>query len=572
LAPFSALRARWAEGYTRRDLRADVLAGAVVGLVAVPLSMALAIASGAPPQHGLYTAVVAGFLTPLFGGSRFQVTGPTAAFVVILAPISAKFGLPGLLLAGLMAGGLLVLMGLARLGQLIRFIPYPVTTGFTAGIGIVIATLQIKDFLGLRVAALPEHYVDKVETMARALGTASPWEFGLGLFTLACLLLWPKVNKKIPAPLVALSAATGVAVWVEGRVPGVAFQTIGRRFSSTVDGAVVHGVPGILPSFHFPWDWPTPTGEAVSVSLHYVQALLPAAFAIAALGAIESLLSAVVADGITQTRHDPDAELVALGQANIVGALFGGIPATGAIARTATNIRFGAVSPLAAMTHAVFIGVVLLAGAPLLSWLPMASLAALLLIVAYNMSEIRHVRHIVRVGPTGDVLVLLTCLLLTVLFDMVIGVSAGIVLAALMMLRNMAELTRGGARTEHPAAAAAPKGVLVYEIAGPLFFGAVENAVDALRAIGSDVKVVVFRLDEVPAMDVTGLVALDSAIRSLRRDGKKVLLVGARPQPLKLFRKAALLGPHTGVESLPRMEDALARAKDLSGTSAPTAR
>jgi SulP family sulfate permease len=318
--------------------------------------MALAVASGVPPQHGLYTALVAGGLIAILGGSRVQVSGPTAAFVILLAPVSARFGLAGLLLASLMAGALLVVMGLARMGRLIEFVPYPVTTGFTAGIAVVIATLQAKDFLGLRVEGNPEHYLDRVRALAQALPTANVWDAAIGTLTLVLLFAWPRLTSRVPAPLVALALAAVTATVCAAYVPGFEVATIGSRFHTIGPGGqVVAGIPRQLPSLAWPWSMPGAGGAPPGLSFGLVRALLPSAFAIAMLGAIESLLSAVVADGMTGRKHDPDGELVAQGIGNLVAPFFGGFAATGALARTATNVRAGARSPLASVVHSLSI-------------------------------------------------------------------------------------------------------------------------------------------------------------------------------------------------------------------------
>jgi SulP family sulfate permease len=537
--PAGALRAVLREGYSRADLRADLLAGAVVGIVALPLSMALAIAVGAPPQHGLYTAIVAGFLVALLGGSRTQVTGPTAAFIVILAPIYARHGMTGLLLSGLLGGLMLILMGLLRLGRLIEFIPYPVTTGFTAGIATVIATLQLKDVLGLTVPHLPEHFIERVGAMAAAWRTVSPPSLLVGGLTLAILIVLPRKTKRVPAPLVALPVAALVAALINRFFPGANVATIASRFQSVVGGRIVHGIPPLPPLPMLPWHASGPTGQPLAVTFDMLRQLLPGAFAVAMLGAIESLLSAVVADGMARTRHDPDAELLALGIGNLITPFFGGIPATGAIARTATNIRSGARSPIAAMAHAVTILVAVLALAPLIGYLPMPSLAALLILVAYNMSEVKHFAHMVRVAPKSDVAVLLTCYGLTVIFDMVIAVSVGIVLAALLFMRRMAEVAQSRLiDAEHPAAPPdLPKGVVIYDISGPLFFGAAQKAVATLGVV-DQARALVLRMDGVPAMDATGLVALESALAELHKRGCLTVITGLQPQPRQLLAAA----------------------------------
>ncbi len=540
--PAAALRAVWREGYTGADFRADLLAGTVVGVVAIPLAMALAVAVGAPPQHGLYTAIVAGFLTAALGGSRTNVAGPTAAFVVVLAPIHARFGMQGLLLSGLLGGLILVAMGLLRVGRFIEFIPHPVITGFTAGIAVVIAALQIQGLFGLEIAGRPEHFVERVRAMLDARGTVSLHETLIGLGTLVLLLAVPRMTRRVPAPLIVLPVAAGAVILLERFVPGFQVATIGTRFATTVDGAVVAGIPHLPPLPLLPWAAAGPDGTPARLSFDTIRLLMPGAFAVAMLGAIESLLSAVVADGMARTRHDPDAELLALGTANVVTPFFGGIPATGAIARTATNIRSGARSPIAAMTHAVVVLAAVVALAPVLGWLPMASLSALLLLVAWNMSEVRHFGHILRVAPRSDVAVLLTCFTLTVAFDMVIGVAVGLTLAAFMFMNRMAEVTRVRlARTRHPhLRLALPPGVVAYQISGPLFFGAAEKAMRALGTIADRSKAVIFVMNEVHAMDTTGLVAFESALAQLRRRGCGAVLSRVQPQPMRLLRRAGI--------------------------------
>lgn len=572
-----ALRKSLRAGYTAQHLKTDVLAGLVVGIVALPLSMALAIASGVPPQHGLYTAIIAGALIAALGGSATQVSGPTAAFVVVLVPISAKYGVGGLLLATCLAGLILMVMGLARLGRLIQFVPHPVTTGFTAGIGVVIATLQLKDFLGLRVAHMPEHYFDKVEALATALPTARWPDLLIGAGTLAILVLWPRITKRVPGPLVALALAT-VGAYALGRVmPGFSVDTIGTRFSYVSDGVTHPGIPRLPPLPVAPWSMPGPGGAPVGISFKLVRDLLPSAFAIAMLGAIESLLSAVVADGMAGTKHDPDGELVAQGLGNLVAPFFGGFAATGAIARTATNIRSGGRSPVAAMVHAAFVlgAVVLLA--PILAYLPMASLAALLLVVAYNMSELKHFAHVMRVAPKSDVAVQLTCFTLTVAFDMVVSVTAGVLLAAVLFMRRMAEISgtklvdfeahdHGGLRQP------LPRGVVLYDIAGPLFFGAAQAAMSALDHIAEGTRVVILDLEDVPAMDATGLVNLESALDRLHEDKTFVILACVQPQPARVLLKAEIAEEAGHLAFCATLEAAVALSqemRDVASTATP---
>jgi sulfate permease, SulP family len=533
--PFAvALRRTFAQGYSLDRLRRDALAGVVVGIVALPLSMALAIAVGVPPQQGLYTAIVAGSVVALAGGSKHQVTGPTAAFIVILAPITSKYGFQGLLTAGFLAGGLLVLMGAMRFGRFIEFIPHPVTTGFTAGIATVIATLQIKDVFGLPIAKLPDGYVEKVAALWSAHHEVSFSELGVAAVTMALLVLTPRLTKALPAPLLAIVVVSVGATVLARAHPGFQFATIGSRFHSTVDGHDYAGIPPLPPQPMIPW-------ADGGMTFARLRDLIPAALAIAMLGAIESLLSAVIADAMTGKKHDPNAELVGLGLGNIVAPFFGGIAATGALARTATNIRAGATSPVAAVVHALTVLTAVIVAAPLVAYVPMAALAALLLLVAWNMSDLRHFWHTVRVAPRSDVAVLVTCYVLTVVFDMVVAIGVGVVLAALLFMKRMSELT--SSRVLAPASSqddsrVLPQGVSVYEIAGPLFFGAAQRAMGAIETAGVGARAVVLALGTVPVIDATGMVALESALERLRIMKKMVVIAGPLPEPRTVFEKA----------------------------------
>jgi sulfate permease, SulP family len=539
--PAAALRAALREGYGAATLRADVMAGVVVGVIALPLSMALAIATGVAPQHGLYTAIVAGTVIALLGGSHVQVSGPTAAFVAILVPITARFGLGGLLLATLMAGLLLILLGLTGMGRLIEFVPYPVTMGFTAGVAVVIATLQLRDFLGLTVSHMPEHFLERVSALFLALPTFHVSDLAVGASTLVLMIAWPRINRKVPAALVALGLA-GLGAWMASLLmPGLQIETIASRFGYVVDGVLRPGIPRTPPLPVLPWTLPDAHGQPIGLSLALVRALAPSAFAIAMLGAIESLLSAVVADGMTRKRHDPDAELIAQGAGNLIAPFFGGFAATGALARTAANVRAGARSPLAAVVHSIFVLASVLLLAPLLGYLPMAALAALLLVVAWNMGEWHHFVHMLRVAPRSDVVVLLACFGLTITFDMVVSVTAGIVLAALLFMKQMAEVSEVKLAGErHPDLDfPLPRGLLLYSIAGPLFFGAAQKA---LHGIANEerrgVRVVVLDFRSVPALDATALVALESMLARLNERNIKVIVAGAQPQPLRALLRA----------------------------------
>jgi SulP family sulfate permease len=548
-------------GYSLPRLRQDVLAGIVVGIVALPLSMALAVAVGAAPQHGLYTAIVAGIVVALTGGSKHQVTGPTAAFIVILAPIVSKYGFAELLTAGLMAGVLLVAMGLMRLGRLIEFIPHPVTTGFTAGIATVIATLQVKDVFGLSIGRMPDDYFGKIAALWAARHGASAQELAVAAATLALLLLWPRVTRAVPAPLVAVLLVSAGAAIVSHFAPDFHVATIGSRFHSTAGGHEVPGIPQVPPLPMVPWG-------AGGMTFAKVRELVSPALAIAMLGAIESLLSAVIADAMTGKKHDPNAELVGLGLGNIVAPFFGGIAATGALARTATNIRAGATSPVASIVHALFVLAAILVAAPLVAYVPMAALAALLLVVAWNMSDVRHFGHTLRVAPRSDVAVLLTCFVLTVVFDMVVAIGVGTVLAALLFMKRMSELT--SSRVLAPSAEGAadetralPPGVTVYEIAGPLFFGAAQRAMGAIGTVGAGARAVVLALGTVPSIDATGLVALESALEKLRVAKKIVVIAGPLPEPRSVFERANLEVAHEHVFLADTLESGIQLARDL---------
>lgn len=542
----TGLRSALKDGYGLGDLQKDVMAGLTIGTVAVPLSMALAIATGVPPQHGLYTAIVAGALIALTGGARFNVSGPTAAFVVILFPIVQQFGLGGLLIASMMAGLILVVLGLTRMGALIQFVPYPVVLGFTAGIGVVIAVLQIPDFLGLETGKLGEHFVGNVATIITSLPTINPLELGVGAFALVVMLLWPRFRIPIPAPLAGLVvgavAAYGINSLMGGAGTDGAVETIASRFTWEVGDETGSGIPPIPPTFMAPWLLPGPDGEPLKLSFALFSALLGPAFAIAMLGAIESLLCAVVADGLTKTKHDPNAELIGQGLGNLVAPLFGGITATAAIARTATNIRSGARSPISAVVHSVVVLLAVVAFAGLLGLVPMAALAALLFIIAWNMSEARHFLHTLRSAPPGDVTILVICFGLTVLFDMVLAVAVGVAMAAALFIRRMALLTEANLLEthHHPTNIEFPAEVAIYDINGPLFFGAAEKALASLHLVDANIRTVVLDMHDVPSMDGTAIVALESIISEMRRDGVRLILVGLQPRMIVKLRRAGI--------------------------------
>jgi len=529
--PFRALiDACWKEKYSLSRFTRDLIAGITVGIIAIPLAMALAIGSGVAPQYGLYTSAVAGIVIALTGGSRFSVSGPTAAFVVILYPVSQQFGLAGLLVATLMSGLFLILFGLARFGRLIEYIPLSVTLGFTSGIGITIATMQIKDFLGLHLTQVPEHYLQKVGALAGALPTLNPGDAAIGVVTLGTLMFWPRLGIRLPGHLPALLA--GCAVMVVVNLAGGHVATIGSQFHYVLaDGTRGNGIPQLLPQLVLPWDMP---GSDFTLSWDSLRALLPAAFSMAMLGAIESLLCAVVLDGMTGTKHKANSELVGQGLGNLVAPFFGGITATAAIARSAANVRAGATSPVSSVIHALLVILALLILAPLLSWLPLSAMAALLLMVAWNMSEAHKVVNLLRTGPQDDIIVMLLCMSLTVLFDMVIAISVGIVLASLLFMRRIARMTRLATVNVE-----VPEDVLVLRVIGPLFFAAADSLFTdlATRCVGK--RIVVLKCDAVPVLDAGGLDAFKRLVERLP-EGCELRVSNLEFQPLRTMARAGI--------------------------------
>lgn len=518
----AALEARRAGLLGRDHWTRNLVSGAIVGVVALPLAMAFAIASGAKPEQGLYTAILSGFVVSVFGGSRVQIAGPTGAFIVVLSDITARHGIGGLQVATLMAGVMLVGLGVARLGAVVKFMPDPVIVGFTAGIGLTIFVGQWRDFFGLSQVT-GHHFHEKLWHLARSLPHLHPATTALGCVALLAVLASPLVPglRRIPGPLVALVLGTALQAGLQ--LEGVA--TIGSAFG---------GIPRGLP---------TPSLPAIDPD--GVIELIGPAFTIAMLGAIESLLSAVVADGMAGTRHDSNQELIGQGLANILAPLFGGFAATGAIARTATNIRNGGTSPIAGIVHSVTLLLVLLFLAPLAASIPLCVLAAILFVVAWNMSEARHFAKIVRRAPRGDVVILLLTFALTVFADLVVAVNIGVILATLNFLRRMAASVEvaevSGDELAQRSGLELPKDVLVYSVEGPFFFGAVEKFERAMASTHSDPRVLVLRLGWVPFVDATALETLEEAIHGLKRRGVVVLLVGANPRVEGQLEKAEIL-------------------------------
>ncbi|OOF45449.1 C4-dicarboxylic acid transporter DauA [Rodentibacter trehalosifermentans] len=534
--PFSALKDSFRLGYTKKLLVRDIIAGLTVGVIAIPLSMALAIASGVPPQHGLYTAIIAGIVIALTGGSRFNVSGPTAAFVVILYPVTQQFGLSGLLMATLLSGVILILMALFRLGRLIEYIPLPVTLGFTCGIGITIGTLQIKDFLGLKIEQMPAHYLEKIQAIFTALSTINWADAIVGITTLLVLTQWRKLRLAIPGHLPAVIIGTILALLLQ--YVGFHIETIGSAFQYTLpDGSIGQGIPNVLPDFALPWNVPNAQGELVQWNFDSLQTLLPAAFSMAVLGAIESLLCAVVLDNMTDTKHHSNDELLAQGLGNIVSPFFGGITATAAIARSTANVKSGAVSPIASVVHALLVLFALLLFAPALSYLPLSSMAALLLVVAWNMASVQEIITLARRSGKNEMTVLLTCLILTVLFDMVIAISVGVLLASLLFIRTIAEMTKA---IEHNA----PEDlndVLVYRISGPLFFAAADKLFADLhdKTVHTDheIKHIVLQCDAVTVLDTGGIHALTRFVQHMLPH-QQLYLCNMQFQPLRMLVKS----------------------------------
>ncbi len=537
---FSALRKTLQNQPSRQQIQANVLAGLTVGVIALPLSMALAIASGVPPQHGLYTALVAGIVIALSGGSKVNISGPTAAFVVILLPIVQQYGLGGLLLSGFMAGFILIFMGLGKLGKFIEVVPYPVTVGFTAGIGVVIATFQIKDFLGLQVTAVDGHYLTKLTALVQALPSLDWREALIGILTLAVLLVWPKFRSKIPGHLIALLVGSIGAWLLSLLVNDFSVATIGSRFSYQLDGLSGTGIPPLLPQFAWPWNLPGANGTPIGLSFELIRELLPAAITIAILGSLESLLCAVVADGMSGKKHNPNDELIGQGIGNIVVPLLGGIPATAAIARTAANVKSGGNMPLASVVHGLFILLSILLLAPILSYIPMASMAALLLMVAWNMSEAKHFFRTLKVAPKDDIIVLLLCFSLTVLFDMTIAVAVGMSMAAMLFIKRSVSLTQTAAIEDSHEGYSLPDKVMLYDINGPLFFGSAQKALKTITSVRPEVTVVILDMTEVTLIDMSAIVAMESIAKDLQQRKIGLVINGLQPRMILKLRRAGI--------------------------------
>lgn len=540
--------------YTKEQFVKDVIAGIIVAIIALPLSIALALASGVTPEKGLYTAIVAGFIISFLGGSRVQISGPTAAFATIVAGIVAKNGMEGLAVATIMAGILLIIMGLLKFGRLLKFIPYTITTGFTLGIAVTIFIGQIKDFLGLTLHTKPVETVEKLIACVEGIATINVQALLIGALSLAILIIWPKINNKIPASLIAVIAAAAIV-----KIFGVEVNTIGSLYE----------ISAKPPTFHLP-----------SMNITMINNMFPDAITIAVLAGVESLLSCVVADGMIGSKHRSNMELVAQGAGNIFSSLFGGIPATGAIARTAANVKNGGRTPIAGMVHAVTLFLILVVLMPYAALIPMPTIAAILFMVAYNMSEWREFVNLLKKSPKSDILVLVTTFALTVIFDLVVAIEAGILMAAILFVKRMSEVADVQKWTDYDEdlndddlndpdnirKKKVPKNTLVYEINGPMFFGAADKFMDI--SLDSHIKVVILRMRSVPAMDVNALHALNNVMKSCKKRHITLIMSHVQEQPMKMMQKAEFdkaVGEANFCENIDR---ALERAELLTSSGA----
>ncbi len=513
------------EGYSLKKFRSDLIAGLTVGIVAVPLASAFAIASGLTPERGFFTAIIAGFFISMLGGSRYQIGGPTGAFVVVVYGIVMKVGYDGLVLATILAGVFLILFAYTRMGSYIKFIPYSVVVGFTGGIAIILWMTELKDFLGLQMGSVPAGFFDKCSAYAASINTMSPWTLGMSLLTISLILFVRKKIRRIPSHVFAIFTVTFIVF-----IFNIPVETIGTRF-----GELPRSLPvPSLPSFSF----------------EMLNMVLPAALTIAILAGVESLLSAVVADSMTGDRHDSDTELFGQGVGNVMSSIFGGIPATGAIARTVTNIKAGAKTPVAGMIHAVTLLLFIMFFTRIIEQIPMAAIAGMLTVVAWDMFDFKRVISFTKAGRS-DLFVMLTALLLTVLIDITVAVEVSVVMAALMFMKRMSDVTTlnpvnadTSSRHEDPddiIYKIVPEGVSIYEINGPFFFGAANKLLHTLESIAKMPGIIILRMRRVPVMDATGLNALETFVNHCKHSGSVLVLSGVQPQPYKLMKKSGLV-------------------------------
>ena len=533
--------------YSKAQFLKDLVAGIIVGIVALPLAIAFAIASGVSPEKGLYTAIIGGFIISFFGGSKVQIGGPTGAFIVIVYGIVQQYGFNGLVVATFMAGILLMIMGFARMGSIIKFFPYPLIVGFTTGIAVIIFSSQMKDFFGLQMGAVPVAFIEKWKQYFEFISSVNWYSFAIGLVTVLVIIYFPRVSHKIPGSLVAILLVTAAASLFHLPV-----ETIGSRFGAIPSSLPVPSMPKL--------DWAI------------ISNLIRPAFAIALLGGIESLLSAVVADGMIGGNHKSNMELVAQGAANIASAIFGGIPATGAIARTATNVKNGGRTPVAGITHAVVLLIIMLLVGKWASLIPMSCLAGILIIVAFNMSEYETFYDIMK-GSRSDAAVMITTFLLTVLFDLTVAIEAGMIMAAFLFMRKMIQISNvsvlleeGGREGDDPNAVSKyklPPGVEVFELNGPLFFGAAYKFKDSMRLIEKKPKVLIMRMRNVPVIDATGLHTMKDVLRICNRDRIRLVVSGLQPQVYEQFEKSRLLFKIGKRFIVPEFEQAVSLSYEL---------
>ena len=543
-------------------MKNNILAGLTVGIIALPLSMALAIATGVPPQLGLYTAIIAGFFAAIFGSSKVNISGPTAAFIVILIPIVHDFGVSGLLICGLLSGFILVIAGFLKLGTLIEIVPYPVTVGFTSGIAVVIATYQIKDFFGLSIENFEGHYLDKIFLIFSNFNTFKPAELIVGATTLFILIFWQKTKSKIPSALIALGFITVVVYIANIYFPQLNISTIYSTFDYKIGNLEGQGIPPIPLHFELPWSYLNV--DQINFDLFYK--LLPHSIAIAILGALESLLCAVISDGMTGHKTDPNKELIGQGITNIIVPFFGGIPATAAIARTVVNVKAGATSKISSVIHSLFILASISFLATYLSFLPMAALSALLLMVAWNMSEIKHFINIVKVAPGNDILILLTCFFLTVLIDMQVAVAIGMGLASILFIKktidlHSIELTNNRTNIIHPDI---PDNISIYDINGPMFFGAAQSALKTLLNVNENTSVVILNMKNVPIIDMTGIITLESIVENFESKNKKLIFCGLSERILKKLEKAHFHFDGVTLKTFDNLHDSINYSKSVT--------
>ena len=513
------------KGYTKEQLIKDIISGIIVAIIALPLSIALAIASGVGPEQGLYTAIIAGFFISFFGGSRVQIGGPTAAFVVIIYGIVEQYGTDGLIVATILAGIILVIMGICRFGSLIKYIPYTITTGFTCGIAVTLFVGQLKDFFGLEIASVPSEFLNKVIAYVQNISTINLTSTIIGVVAIIIMLFWPKVTDKIPGSLIAIIITTAIVYFAKLPV-----NTIGSVYGE---------LNSAFPTFHAP-----------ALSMKLVQEMISPAFTIAILASIESLLSCVVSDGMIGGHHRSNAELVGQGVGNIMSSLFGGIPATGAIARTAANVKNGGRTPIAGIVHAITLLLILLFLMPYASMIPMTCLAAILIMVAYNMSGFKTFGHMIKTAPKSDILVLITTLLLTVFFDLVVAIEIGMVMAAFLFMKRMSDVGEvkpwiykedldKNEISEHTDLKNVPRNTMVYEILGPMFFAETNDYLAFTHE--KHKNVLILRMRDVPAMDITGLESLEEAYKTCQKKGIHLLLSHVNEQPRHVMEKAGFV-------------------------------